>query len=368
MKKLKKLLLMTLVATSLIACNKDTKTANAPKEEVKKEPEKIVYYTPLTHEERENEDQAKKKIFAVMLDNHDDARPQAQISKADIIYEYRVEGEFTRYMALFQSNFPENVGPVRSARPYFVQTAKEYNAIYAHWGGSEAGLAEVRNRNVVDLDGIALEGIVFHRNKNVGKRAPHNGYISLPELENYLVEKKGVDVNDNTVSLNFYDEIAEIEGIDVKEITLNFNQNYKTNFIYDEASGKYKYIRQGEPVIDEATGEEFNTDNLVVLFQKGVVAGPKGTLKMANIGSGSGLLLQKGKLAPITWEKANEDARTILKYPDGTEVKFYPGRTFFSIVDEEKDAVYQVPQAEGQEGQEASSTNANAKAEDQAEK
>ena len=253
-------------------------------------------------------------------------------------------------MALFQSNFPENVGPVRSARPYFVQTAKEYNAIYAHWGGSVAGLEEVKKRNVVDLDGIALEGIVFHRNKNVGKRAPHNGYISLPELEKYLVEK-GVDVNDNTASLNFYDKEANIEGLDVGEITLNFNNRYKTNFIYDEATGKYKYIRQGQPVIDEATGQEFDTDNLVVLFQKGVVAGPKGTLKMANIGTGQGLLLQKGKLAPINWEKENEDARTILKYPDGTEVKFYPGRTFFSIVDEEKDAVYQVPETENQAGE-----------------
>lgn len=348
MKKLKKLLLVGLVATTLVACGKTTENKNQAPEV--KEPEKIVYYTPLTHEERDNEDQAKKKIFAVMLDNHDDARPQAQISKADIIYEYRVEGEFTRYMALFQSNFPENVGPVRSARPYFVQTAKEYNAIYAHWGGSVAGLEEVKKRNVVDLDGIALEGIVFHRNKNVGKRAPHNGYISLPELENYLVEK-GVDVNDNTASLNFYDKEANIEGLDVGEITLNFNNRYKTNFIYDEATGKYKYIRQGQPVIDEATGQEFDTDNLVVLFQKGVVAGPKGTLKMANIGNGTGLLLQKGKLAPIIWEKANEDARTILKYPDETEVKFYPGRTFFSIVDEEKDAVYQVPESENQAGE-----------------
>ena len=216
MKKLKKLLLVGLVATSLVACGKTTENKNQAPEV--KEPEKIVYYTPLTHEERDNEDQAKKKIFAVMLDNHDDARPQAQISKADIIYEYRVEGEFTRYMALFQSNFPENVGPVRSARPYFVQTAKEYNAIYAHWGGSVAGLEEVKKRNVVDLDGIALEGIVFHRNKNVGKRAPHNGYISLPELENYLVEK-GVDVNDNTASLNFYDKEANIEGLDAVSYT-----------------------------------------------------------------------------------------------------------------------------------------------------
>ena len=354
MRKLKKLLLVGLAATTLVACGKTTENKNQAPEV--KEPEKIVYYTPLTHEERDNEDQAKKKIFAVMLDNHDDARPQAQISKADIIYEYRVEGEFTRYMALFQSNFPENVGPVRSARPYFVQTAKEYNAIYAHWGGSVAGLEEVKKRNVVDLDGIALEGIVFHRNKNVGKRAPHNGYISLPELEKYLVEK-GVDVNDNTASLNFYDKEANIEGLDVGEITLNFNNRYKTNFIYDEATGKYKYIRQGQPVIDEATGQEFDTDNLVVLFQKGVVAGPKGTLKMANIGTGTGLLLQKGKLAPITWEKANEDARTILKYPDETEVKFYPGRTFFSIVDEEKDAVYQVPETENQAGEGSASVN-----------
>ena len=355
MKKLQKLLLIGLAATSLVACGKTP--ANENKEPEVKEPEKIVYYTPLTHEEREDQEQAKKKIFAVMLDNHDDARPQAQISKADIIYEYRVEGEFTRYMALFQSNFPEGVGPVRSARPYFVQTAKEYNAIYAHWGGSEAGLAEVRSRNVVDLDGIALEGIVFHRNKDVGKRAPHNGYISLPELENYLVEK-GVDVNDNTASLNFYAEDENIDGIDVGEITLNFNKNYKTNFIYDEASGKYKYIRQGEAVLDEAAGEEFTTDNLVVLFQKGVVAGPKGTLKLANIGTGSGLLLQKGKLLPITWEKENEDARTILKDSDGNEIKFYPGRTFFSIVDQESDAVYEVPQAEGEESTQNTNTNA----------
>ena len=355
MKKLQKLLLIGLAATSLVACGKTP--ANENKEAEVKEPEKIVYYTPLTHEEREDQEQAKKKIFAVMLDNHDDARPQAQISKADIIYEYRVEGEFTRYMALFQSNFPEGVGPVRSARPYFVQTAKEYNAIYAHWGGSEAGLAEVRNRNVVDLDGIALEGIVFHRNKDVGKRAPHNGYISLPELENYLVDK-GVDVNDNTASLNFYGEGENIEGTDVGEITLNFNKNYKTNFTYDDASGKYKYIRQGEAVLDEATGEEFTTDNLVVLFQKGVVAGPKGTLKLANIGTGTGLLLQKGKLAPITWEKENEDARTILKDANGNEIKFYPGKTFFSIVDQESDAVYEVPQAEGEES--TQNTNANA--------
>ncbi|MBU5670119.1 DUF3048 domain-containing protein [Peptoniphilus sp. MSJ-1] len=330
-------LMLAMVSFSLIACsNSNTKETAAVEE---KEPEKIVYYTPLTHEERD-EDQSKEKIFAVMLDNHDDARPQAAINQADIIYEYRVEGEFTRYMALFQSHLPENVGPVRSARPYFVQTAKEYDAIYTHWGGSEAGLSEVRSRNVVDLDGIALEGIVFHRNKDVGKRAPHNGYVSLPELKNYLVEKN-VDVNNNAASLNFYEESENLQGEDVKEITLKFNDRYKTNFIYDEATEKYKYIRQGEPVIDENTKEEFTAKNLVVLFQKGVVAGPKGTLKIANIGAGDGLLLQNGKLIPITWEKENEDAMTIFKDAEGNLIKFHPGNTFISVVDDKNSAVYE---------------------------
>lgn len=350
-------LMLAMVSFSLIACSNSNTKETATGEE--KKPEKIVYYTPLTHEERD-EDKSKEKIFAVMLDNHDDARPQAAINQADIIYEYRVEGEFTRYMALFQSHLPENVGPVRSARPYFVQTAKEYDAIYTHWGGSEAGLSEVRSRNVVDLDGIALEGIVFHRNKEVGKRAPHNGYVSLPELKNYLVEKN-VDVNNNTASLNFYDESENLQGEDVKEITLNFNNRYKTNFIYDEATEKYKYIRQGEPVIDENTKEEFTAKNLVVLFQKGVVAGPKGTLKLASIGAGDGLLLQNGKLIPITWEKENEDAMTIFKDAEGNLIKFHPGNTFISVVDDKNSAVYETLNEENTQTQGETSNSKNQK-------
>jgi len=338
MKKKILALMLVLISFSLIACS--SKNGNKTAQVEEKEPEKIVYYTPLTHEERE-EDGTSEKIFAVMLDNHDDARPQAAINDADIIYEYRVEGEFTRYLALFQSKLPEMVGPVRSARPYFVQTAKEYDAIYTHWGGSEAGLSEVRSRNVVDLDGIALEGIVFHRNKEVGKRAPHNGYVSLPELKNYLVEKN-VDVNDNKTSLNFYDEDTFIDGDEVNEITLRFNPNYTTKFTYNPETEKYKYTRQGEPVIDENTKEEYSAKNLVILFQKARVAGPKGTLALNNIGEGDGLILQDGKLNKIRWSKENEDAKTILTDLEGNDVKFYPGNTFVSVVDNESAVEYEI--------------------------
>jgi len=340
LKKLHKIMICVAMAMTLVACNQDTTNKKA-EVETKKEPEKVVYYSPLRHEETK-EDISKNKIYAVMIDNHDDARPQSGLDPCDVIYEYRAEGEYTRYMLLFQQNYPDVIGPVRSARPYFVDTAKEYNAVYIHWGGSEAGLAEIHKRNVVDLDGIALEGIIFHRNKDVGKFAPHNGYIALPEMIEYL-NKKDINTMDNNASLSFKEDDEKAKGIDVNEIELNFNPRYKTKFIYNANTNKYQYNRQGEVVIDESSGVEIGTTNVLVLFQKAVVAGPKGTLKLDNIGSGKGLFLQGGKLSEITWEKANEDARTIFKDEDGNEIKFYPGKTFISVVDDESHVFYEKP-------------------------
>ena len=163
MKTLKKYaLVLSILVLSLTGCtgnNSGTKKAET-------ETEKPKYYAPLsgtlTEKNIENE-----PIFAVMLDNHPKARPQSSLNEAEIIYEYKVEGEYTRYMALYQKNRPDIIGPVRSARPYFVNTAAEYNAIYTHWGGSEAGYNQISVDNVKDLDGIYLEGSTFYRNKNV---------------------------------------------------------------------------------------------------------------------------------------------------------------------------------------------------------
>ena len=76
--------------------------------------------TGLAKEEGNN-----SRIYGVMIDNKAEARPQSGLSKASIVYEYEVESSITRYMALFENQNVEKIGPIRSARPYFIDTLKE---------------------------------------------------------------------------------------------------------------------------------------------------------------------------------------------------------------------------------------------------
>ena len=63
---------------------------------------------------------ADPRIVAVMIDNHVDARLQSGLDKASIVYEAPVEGNYSRFMALYPSDITiEKAGPVRSARPSY---------------------------------------------------------------------------------------------------------------------------------------------------------------------------------------------------------------------------------------------------------
>ena len=138
-----------LLIFTLSACKdlRNDKDANSGKDVKKEESidEKEVIRSPFTGLET-TEDTLRRRPFAVMLDNHFDAIPQSGLNQSDMIYEFKAEGEFTRYMAIFQSQSPSVIGPIRSARPYFVDTAKEYNAIYAHWGLSLIHISEPTRR------------------------------------------------------------------------------------------------------------------------------------------------------------------------------------------------------------------------------
>ena len=118
------------------------------------EPESEVYSKfsgmPVTATENN------KRPFAVMLDNHPDARMQAGFREADMVFEMVVEGTYTRYMVLFHSKHPVNVGPIRSARKYFVDRMLEYDAIYTHFGGSSEATDYIAQNGYNDIDGMIV--------------------------------------------------------------------------------------------------------------------------------------------------------------------------------------------------------------------
>lgn len=353
------LLAAPLILTSCI----DKETSNKTKDAQAKEPEKEKYYAVFTGEEIDSPEKNNNRPIAVMLNNHFDAIPQAGLSDCDILYEYKVEGEFTRYLAVFQSKFPDvNIGSVRSARPYFVDTAKELNAIYSHWGGSPEGYAEIPKLGVDNLDGIALEGISYFRNKEVGKKRPHDGYTTFENLRE-ASEKKNYELTSENQFFEFdhskdKEKLNSFDSINCDKITLNFFKHYVEEINYNQDSDKYTIIRNGENIIDENTKEDFSPSNVIIAFANSKVTGANGTLTIYNIGEGSGLLLTNGKLVEINWSKPDASSRTIYTLKDGSEICLNPGQTFIATIDDnDGSVVYDRPEEETTNTQNSENVN-----------
>ena len=124
------------------------------------------------------------RIAAVMIDNYPiDARPQSGLREADIVYEVEAEGGITRYMALFLENDARQIGPVRSARTYFVDLARPYDPLFAHAGENDdvwEPLKELRLAGFADMEQIVGTPEAFWRDD--GRDMPHNLYTSTARL------------------------------------------------------------------------------------------------------------------------------------------------------------------------------------------
>ena len=120
--------------------------------------------------------------IAVMIDNHNQAWPQAGLNKAYLVYEAVVEGGETRLMALFKGVTVDKIGPVRSSRHYFLDYAMENDAIYAHYGWSPQAESDIKQYNINNLNGITESEKTFWRVKD--KAAPHNAVTSTTALLN----------------------------------------------------------------------------------------------------------------------------------------------------------------------------------------
>ncbi len=355
---MKKLGIILLGLLLLVGCSGKNNVVEEPKEPEEKEEvvvEEPKIYSPLRGEEVAEE--VTRTPIAIMLDNHTDARPQMGINNTDILYEYKVEGQFTRYMAIFNQELPTHVGPVRSARPYFVDRAYEDRAIYIHWGGSEAGYAEISKVGVDEIDGIAYEGIYMFRNKEVGKRAPHNGYIKYEDIEKWA-EKKGVDLNKGVAVPFNYNHEGEVVGETATEIDMNFFPQYSTRYEYNPDSFDYTSYRLGELMVDEADNSPYRPVNIIVQFATSQVVGPKDTLKIDIVGSGEGYLFNGGVVNKIKWEKADLESKTSYTLEDGKPITLLPGKTLICVMDSPEELVFNLP-VEESTTEETQETNSN---------
>ena len=203
--------------------NEKKEITNLPQNENKIEEEKKLVPS-LTNGVLVEKGKEDKFPVAIIFDNFDLARPQAGLAEADIVYEAEAEGGVTRYLGIF-SHYDnlKKIGPVRSARPYFVDWAEEYNSLFVHCGGSPEALVKITDESIFDLNEF-YNGSYFWR---ASSNAPHNIFTSGELLRKYLEKENKKEGNFS--AWKFKDEAKEEERPVENKIEVEFNSTYKVS-------------------------------------------------------------------------------------------------------------------------------------------
>jgi len=263
---------------------------------------------------------------AVMIENHVDARPLSGINDASLVFEATVEGGITRLMAVFSaSSTADEIGPVRSARPYYVEWAQSLDAIYAHVGGSPEALNRIAGlTNFRNLDEMAGEKYRW-RYKN--RPAPHNVYTSCENLGKVEEDKKWEPGNFTPWIFTDLDKDFKPGGI--KEIIIPFDGSYKVKWVYDAESNSYERYLAGARDKDKK-GLGINAKNILVIATDERTLDDAGRLFIRTTGEGKGWYFAGGEVKEIVWSRQSGDFYKI-QTPDGRDVAFLRGNTWIEI-------------------------------------
>ncbi|MBI2955308.1 MAG: DUF3048 domain-containing protein [Chloroflexi bacterium] len=263
--------------------------------------------------------------MAVMIDNQQDARPQTGMSDADVVYEAVVEAGITRFMAIFANRAAPVVGPIRSARHYFIYWAGEYNAIYVHAGSSPQGYAAERSTGISRIDFTYGEGSFW---RSADRAAPHNLYASIERLRQTIRDR-----GEGSLGPLVFKPDAPDPGI--TEITIVHPDGYRVGYTYDAEDNSYLRYMLGRPHVDAANGAQYRAKNVVVqLVRTWRIPGDNaGRMDMALVdSSGPAYFFLDGKAIEGSWRKDSPTSPTQLLDEHGQRVLFNAGQTWIQIV------------------------------------
>ncbi len=283
--------------------------------------------------------------IAIMIDNHKSAMPHAGLSKAYMVYEVIVEGGETRLMALFKGVDIDKIGPVRSARHYFIDFALENDAIYTHYGWSPQAESDIKTMKINNINGISEKTSDFWRVKE--KAAPHNVLTSTKKIYEIAKNKKYRTTSDVNSILNYMvdevnlDELYTVsseEQSNIKtanEIKIKYSQSNNVKWTYDEESKNY--IRYSKNIKETEWFEktDVRAKNIIIEFIKNQSIDEKDRQTMNTTGTKNGYYITNGKAIPIICSKSSRSSKTVYKDTQGNEIKVNDGNTFVQICKED---------------------------------
>jgi Protein of unknown function (DUF3048) N-terminal domain/Protein of unknown function (DUF3048) C-terminal domain len=281
---------------------------------------------------------SERRPLAVIMDNfYPDARPQSGISKASVVFDALTEGGITRLMALFLEHDAGRIGPIRSARPYFVSWAAGFRALFVHAGGAPSALQLLRRTpSLADIDALQATK-VFSRASD--RSTPHDLYGSTSGARAAALQNSGTVVAPSP-GLAF--------GIETPLHSRGRSSSFQVSFSTPQVSSPpaysvtYRYARKrnvylrsqgGVPFVDRVTGFQLAPKNVIVLYARLALVpnDPVGRISLAAVGGGRAILFQNGHVLRGMWSKASTSSPLSFNHADGRPMTLVPGQTWIEV-------------------------------------
>lgn len=280
---------------------------------------------------------AKKRCYAIMINNIEYAfNRQMGTSKADIVYEALAEGGITRMLAIYEDiSDVKKIGSVRSARHYYVQFAKEWDAIYCHFGHTKYAVAKMDKLGTDNLSGLSgIGGVVYWRDGNV--LPPHNVFTSGKKIKKGA-KKLGYSLKRDETKMaehfQFSQEDTDLsQGKDATKIVIPFSTYSTCQMKYDKDKKVYKKYEYGKKHRDIYYNKQLKFKNVIIQLVKQKNKDHNGYQTMAlKDATGKGYYYTNGKRIPIIWKK-NESVNAMAYYDEeGKLLTINPGKTYIAV-------------------------------------
>ncbi len=301
----------------------------------------------------------KHRPLGVMIENHEEARPQSGMSYADVVYEAVAEGGITRFLNIFYCQDAGIVGPVRSARTYFLDFVSEYGdyPLYAHVGGANTPgpadalgqIADYGWQTYNDMNQFSIGFPTYWRDyERAGHEVAteHTMYSTTDKLWTVAASRKLTDKdkdgnkwNENFIPYKFKEPLPASKRPKSQIISFNFwpgYDAYSVKWTYNPETNRYARANGGKSHLDKDTGKPLTAVNIVFLFMRESRAndGYEGNLHMlyGTKGTGKALIFMDGVQTEGAWSKKSRTDRLIVKDSKGQEIQFDPGKIWFEIV------------------------------------
>lgn len=327
---MKKILLSMLSLLILFGC---AQPLPQPEEEIPEEeiPEEEVIVEPAFRSKFNGEglDVEEYKAVAAMIGNTSEARPQSGLSLADVVYEIMMEGlSITRLMAIFSSEYPEKVGPLRSIRIPFVQKLDEWDIGIAHYGGAQTGLGDALTLLGSIKVPIRFDGVKGYNTeyfwRDSARKAPHNAYMNLAEA---IDEVPVMEIKKHFT----FDPKAEYEGTSAKTVNIRYTSSIRVKYEYDAEVEKYtRYFNEVEQ-IDAYNDEPIQVTNVIIQTVPYKMVEDVAYVLVDFNGSGPAEYYIKGVRIEGTWEREDSKSVTVYYDLDHNEIKLQPGNTWIHV-------------------------------------